>query len=408
MIIIKYLIEGEDKLKIKVLPEDFIVKEEVNLEILPKGEYKIYMLIKKHWNTTDAISFISREKNVPIEEIGAGGRKDRHAVTYQYISVPKKYNINFNKENVRTEFVGFADDFVSTAVLKGNYFELVVRKINHENTESISKRIEEVRKNGYPNYFDDQRFGSVSNEYEFIGEEILKKHLNGALKLYFTISRKEDTEEEKERKEKIFKSWKNLNEVMTYCKNGFEKEMIYVLMKGKSRQYLLEALNLIPREEISMFFSAYQAYIWNRTLTEVLTQNISDLKAYKGKIRDYMIYEELSPEILLKLNEIVIPTVGDDISEENKFVYDTILKILEEREVKLSDFNLRKFRKVFYKSFLRKAIVFPENLEVSDFEKDDFYKDYLKLTLKFKLPPGSFATMFIKSLGIDIDFKKGV
>jgi len=391
--------KGEKNLKIKVFPEDFIVKEEINIEIKPSGKYKIYLLKKKHWNTVDALRFISRENKIPFEKIGCAGRKDRHALTYQYISVPREYDINFNKENVKLEFLGYSDDFVSPMTLKGNYFEVVIRKIKNKD-ERIFQRLDEIKKFGFPNYFDDQRFGSAENEQEFIGEKIAKKHYNGALKLYFTTIHPEDKREEKERKKKIFELWGDFEKILPLCKTKVEKDIIKTLMKGKSRHYLIEAVNLIPKEEMSMFFSAYQSYIWNRTLSTVLPYYTDLLRPVKGKIMEYLIYRTLSEKALDELKNLQIPTVSSKIPYVNNFVNNIILEILNERGLKPSDFDLKKIKKSFYKSFLRPAIVFPENLEVSNFEEDDFYSRYFKLKLKFHLPAGSFATMLIKSLTI--------
>ncbi|WAM33492.1 tRNA pseudouridine(13) synthase TruD [Caldicellulosiruptor morganii] len=388
-------------MKIKVLPEDFIVREKIDIEIKPSGRYKIYLLKKKHWNTIDALRFISKENKIPFEKIGCAGRKDRHALTFQYISVPREYDINFNRENVKVEFVGYSDDFVSPLLLKGNYFEMVIRKIKSRD-ERIFNRIGEIEKFGFPNYFDDQRFGSVEREEEFIGEKIAKKHYNGALKLYFTVIHPEDKKEEKERKKAIFELWGEFEKILPLCKTKVEKEIIKTLMKGKSRHYLIEAVNLIPKEEMSMFFSAYQSYIWNKTLSLILPYYADLLKPVKGKIMDYLIYTTLSDRALSELKGLQIPTVSSRIPFVNSLVNNTILEILNERGLKPSDFELKKIKKSFYKSFLRPAIVFPENLEFSDFEEDDFYSGYFKLKLKFHLPAGSFATMFFKSLTLYI------
>lgn len=386
-------------MKIKVFPEDFIVKEKIDIEIKPSGKYKIYLLKKKHWNTVDALKFISKEDKIPFEKIGCAGRKDRHALTYQYISIPREYDITFNRENVNLEFVGYSDDFVSPMILRGNYFEIVVRKIKNKD-EKIFQRLDEIKKFGFPNYFDDQRFGSVENDQEFIGEKIVKKHYNGALKLYFTVIHPEDKKEEKERKKKIFELWGEFEKILPLCKTKVEKEIIKTLMKGKSRHYLIEAVNLIPKEELSMFFSAYQSYIWNKTLSTVLTYYVDLLKPVRGKIMDYLIYRALSDKALNELKDLQIPTVSSRIPYVNSLVNNAILEILNERGLKPSDFDLKKIKKSFYKSFLRTAIVFPENLDISNFEEDDFYNGYFKLRLKFYLPAGSFATMLIKSLTI--------
>lgn len=124
-----WILKGDSSLKIKVLPEDFVVREKLKIEIKPSGKYKIYLLTKRHWNTVDALRFISKENKIPLEKIGCAGRKDRHALTFQYISVPREYTINFNKENVKAQFIGYSDDFVSPLILEGNFFEITIRKL---------------------------------------------------------------------------------------------------------------------------------------------------------------------------------------------------------------------------------------------------------------------------------------
>jgi len=388
-------------LKIKVLPEDFIVKEKINLKLKNKGKYKIYLLIKKHWNTTDAIKFIAKESNIPINLIGTGGRKDRHAVTYQYISCPSQYSLKFSaSENVKLDFIGFADDYVSPLLLEGNDFEITLRKISENEKDNILTRLNQITEFGYANYFDDQRFGSVENSAEFIGEKIVKGHYNGALKLYFTIIHPEDKKEEKERKRKINELWGDFNQVLKYCKTTTQKAIIRQIMVKKSKSNLAKAINLIPKDELSMYFSAYQSFLWNLTLTYILQEEVDSLFLVKGKIMDYYLYKTLSLNSYKRLRDLEIPTISYKTPKVDKKVDGIIREILSQREVKEGDFNLRDVRKAFYKSFLRKAIVFPENLSYSEFVEDDFYKGYYKVTLSFGLPTGSFATMLIKSLTI--------
>lgn len=387
-------------MKIKVIPEDFIVKELADIKYSSDGPYRIYLLEKRHWNTMDALKFISRENKVPLSKIGSGGRKDRHALTSQYISVPKKYELKFERPNVKLTFLGFADDFVSPAILEGNYFEITLRKLKPEEEEKIKERLPEVEKFGYSNFFDDQRFGSVENPQEFLAERIIKKHYSGALKLYFTVVHPEDSRNEKERKREIDRLWGNWEAILPLCRTSVEKEIVKILIENSGKKGLLAALNTIPKEELSMFFSAYQSFLWNLTLKKLLPNYVSELFEVKGKIMDYYFYRTIPDGSLKCLRKMEIPTVSSRIPECLPEVKKAIDEVLSERGVKPSDFNLKKIRKSFFKSFMRPAIVFPEGLYVSPFEEDDLYPGYKKVTLKFTLPPGSFATMMVKSLGV--------
>src|SRR3989339_626764 len=88
-------------MKIKELPEDFIVKEVLELKV-EDGSYYYYFVTKKNWNTLDVVKEISQRLHV--KDVGYAGLKDRIAVTSQYISVQKK--INFTLKDVKFEYLG--------------------------------------------------------------------------------------------------------------------------------------------------------------------------------------------------------------------------------------------------------------------------------------------------------------
>jgi tRNA pseudouridine13 synthase len=387
-------------MKIKVRPEDFIVKELIDIKYMKDGPYRIYLLAKRHWNTMDAVMAIARHNRIPAAKIGCGGRKDRHALTFQYISVPAKYDIIFEMPNIKMSFMGFADDYVSPTILEGNFFEITLRKIKHKEKRSIKSRIKQIRDNGFPNYFNDQRFGSVPNPDEFLAEKIIKKHYKGALKLYITAIHKEDKRPERERKDAIRKVWGDWKAVLALCKTKAERDIIHILTNGESKQNLVAAVNAIPKEQLSMYFSAYQSFLWNISLEKLLILYIEDIVKAKGKIMEYHFYKQLGKSRLNILQELVIPTVSYKIPNISPQVDKAVKQVLTERGLKPSDFNLKRVRKSFFKSFLRSGIVIPQNMNQELFEDDDIYPGYLKLKLKFSLPPGCFATMMIKSINI--------
>jgi len=393
------------ELKIKVIPEDFIVKELINLKLKADGRYRIYLLEKRHWNTMDALLAIARQNKMPLARIGYGGRKDRHAVTYQYISVPKQYDLSFDMSNVKLTFLGFADDFISAEQLKGNHFQITVRKIPAEQKESILQRIDEISRYGFPNFFDDQRFGSIMKSDEILAERIIRKHYKGALKLYFTTIGPGEKTREKQRKRNIEQLWGDWQAIFPLCRTKAERDIIKLLLESESKNQLVKAINAIPKEELSMYFSAYQSFLWNLSLEQILLQHVKKTFKVKGKIMDYTFYEDLDEAALKKLKNTQIPTVSYKIPG-NPEVVRIVKDILAQRGLKASDFNLTKIRKSFFKSFLRPAIVFPTwdptpgpfDYDEDLFEPDDLYPGFLKLHLNFTLPSGSFATILIKAI----------
>lgn len=421
-------------MKIKVRPEDFVVREQVDIvagssdDIGPAScWYRIYLLKKRAWNTLDALRLIAKENRIPMAQIGYCGRKDRYAVTYQHISVPVKYGpldtgITRRFPNIELELLGYSRDFVSTRNLAGNHFELVLRQIAPGEENGILQRAREVSMWGFPNYFDDQRFGSVVTgptgagddqdtsatvQYSpvFFAERLLKRQYNGCLKLYMTWA---GTSSNRSRadiacKLKIEGLWGNWADIKPLCVSDTEKKIIEILEDGSSKSNLVRAVAQIPREELSMYVAAYQSHIWNSTLSMVLQRFAGcceSLTTVSGKVAEYCFYRVLQEEKFDELKRTLIPTVSSKILPAEQWIIDEIYDILEKRQVALAMFNQRDVRKVFFKSFYRPAIIVPENFEIADLEEDDLYPGYRKLEMNLALPPGSFATMLVKGLTV--------
>ena len=104
-------------MKIKQIPEDFVVEEIINLK-LEEGPYFYYKLVKKNWNTLDVVREV--KSRLKVRDVGYAGLKDKYAVTTQYISVKKK--INFNLKDVEFEFLGTGKTRIYKGMLEGNKF----------------------------------------------------------------------------------------------------------------------------------------------------------------------------------------------------------------------------------------------------------------------------------------------
>ena len=53
-------------LKIKVVPEDFIVEELADLPLTHTGEFAVYRLTKRGWNTVDLLHELARAMALPF------------------------------------------------------------------------------------------------------------------------------------------------------------------------------------------------------------------------------------------------------------------------------------------------------------------------------------------------------
>ena len=236
-------------LKIKVKPEDFIVEEIVDISLTQTGDFCVYLLKKRGWNTVDVLKNLSTKLNIPSADFSYGGKKDKYALTSQYITIArqsykqttpdvstslqggvergvknpwiKRRNLQspsvvnsaeierliptkLDKENYSLSFIGLMDRPMGPDIINGNKFHIVVRNLTENELKSALSEIECVKKDGYPNYFDDQRFGSFDARQGFVAEKIIKKHYNGALKIYFSRIHPEDSKDEKEHRKFLY------------------------------------------------------------------------------------------------------------------------------------------------------------------------------------------------------------
>ncbi|MBI5418383.1 tRNA pseudouridine(13) synthase TruD [Candidatus Poribacteria bacterium] len=376
--------------KIKCTPNDFIVEEIASLPFKDTGEYSVYLLKKKEWNTVELLHEISRELNLPVKLFSFGGKKDKYASTSQYITIRNSPIVSLEKKKYSLKFLGFTDHPMIPNLIQKNKFTITLRDIFDADIDGLQKKMEIINSIGYPNYFDDQRFGSVEFKDYFLAEEVLKRHFSEVLKIYLTSVCDPD--------KKIFYNvnWGDWDACLKKATTKFEKKTFYYLTKNP--KYFLSVIKQIPKDGLSNHFSAYTGYIWNEVLRSIIMKKSqSEYNSYPGITGEYVFYSRLNDDAINYLQNLFIPTLPYKTQNENNFLDEIHTEIMEKRGIKYSMFNKIKLRQVFFKSTLRKAIVKPEKL-IFDISQDELYPAKKKLILNFTLPRGSYGTMLIKRI----------
>jgi len=384
--------------KIKVKSEDFYVKEIISLPIKDKGPYGVFILKKRGWNTVDLLKRIGKNLGIPFSNISYGGKKDRHALTEQFITIKNiKRKILVKDGNYSLHLIGFSEEPMDPRHIIGNEFKIVIRSISKEAEEFLYEPLKSIEKYGFINYFDDQRFGSFDPRQGFIGEKIIKGHYNGALKIYLTHIYPEDKKEARERKKFLFENWGNWQRCLGVAKTQMEN-FAFNYLTEKPKDYLT-ILKKIPREDMSMFFSAYQSFLWNETVRRLLIFLLSEeeIIIHKGITGDYIFFNEIDKEKFSYLMKLQIPTASSKLKIPDERTEKIYNDLLNERDVKPSMFNLKKIRQAFFKSVARDVLVKPKSFNYN-IEDDEVYENRRKITLSFFLPRGSYATMLIKRI----------
>ncbi len=383
-------------MKIKASFEDFCVEEIINTPILAKGQAALYVLEKRSSNTVESLLEISKKLRIPFLNFGYGGRKDKHALTRQYITIKNtKKQVLLKGKNWTFSPVGFLDRPMGPDLIKCNRFYITIRDTKDEDCAASRKEIPIIEKNGFLNYFDDQRFGTFDTAQGFLAEKILKKHFNGALKIYLTHQYSQDNKEEKENKKFFYENWGKWQVCLKRAKTDFS-QMAFRRLTEKPKDFVF-LLKKIPAHELTLHFSAYQAYLWNEVLRRLVVKRGGDVFSQKGLAGNYIFSCAKNPLDDNYWLQASIPTVGSKMQVSDSEIDTITKKVLQENNLTLSAFNIKKIRQAYFKSNPRKAAVVPEKL-ASDCSDDEKNPGKKKIILKFELPPGSYATMFIKRL----------
>jgi len=381
---------------IKSIPEDFIVEEKADLPLRKKGEYRVYLLQKSHWNTLDLIHLLSRSLSLPLEKFSYGGKKDKHGLTQQFITIQDQRDYSREGKNFTLKSRGFMERPMGPDLIQGNSFTITMRNLG--GLDLLEKNINEVKKSGFPNFFDDQRFRSYDPEKGFFAEKILKRHWNGALQVYLTSSGPDLSGKERERKGTLFKNWKDWQKCLSYAQGPLEKRIFSYLSEHPKDS--ARALHLIPQEEVSMLHAAFQSHLWNQVLRRVIKLKIKELVEINSVEGSIFFWRNIDEGALSYLNNLEIPTPAAKMNFPDnltRFLYEEILK---EKNLKTSSFRTKMLRKVYFRSFKRKAIISPDDLCIVDKGDDEFHPAKKKMTISFFLLRGAYGTMLVKRISL--------
>lgn len=174
------------KADFKTTAEDFMVDEELGIELTGSGEHVCLQVVKKGENTQYVAKLLAQKAGISPRDVSYAGMKDRHGVCSQWFSVPVpiKKHIDFTELNSNSMFVITQKRHnrkLRTGCHKGNKFTITLRNVTEP--LDILSRINAVR-TGVPNYFGEQRFGHDGHNLEmakrmFAGERIRDKKLRG-------------------------------------------------------------------------------------------------------------------------------------------------------------------------------------------------------------------------------------
>lgn len=320
-------------MKLKQVPEDFLVREVMGLEPGKEGRFGYYKLWKRGWSTQSACFRVARALKVNPKVVNFAGNKDKQAVTEQFISILNGPARGLDLGDLRLEYLGRGGERITLGQLDGNGFRIVVR--------NLESGMEPVR--SFPNYFDEQRFGMKLNNH-LVGRLIIQRKFREAVELVPELEGK---------------------------------------VRGND---FLGAIRSMPRRTVRLYMHSYQSWLWNRTVSD-----------YLGKSRHRTVRYGLGelPVPLEAIENRKVPIIGYEERGLGEF-REIIEALLEEDGVRRELFQLRSVPEADLKGGERDLMAEVRELELGEPEDDELNPGKKKQRAEFFLPKGAYATMAVK------------
>ncbi len=387
-------------MRIKHLPEDFQVEEDV---ALPEGQgaYAYYRIEKSGVPTLAVRDEMAGLLKVTPSALIFPAIKDTAVLTTQYASVRKQGPEEIAGKGFVAHRVGWGARSLRPKDLNGNRFMLIVRDLSEQDAQALRERLLALESEGLPNYFDDQRFGSLA-EQGFIGKAILMRDAEQAVRFYLSEPMLGDPKRVREFKLLVKSHWGQWGYLLHQAPRPSNYRSVITYLKDHPHDYS-KTVNLIQDRLLSVYMTAYQAWIWNLILG-----------SYFGSTATAAAYVDIVG------TQFPVPNRPDDMSVWEGLQIDlprltacyegdlaaAADAVFAAEGLSLRDFKARILRRVYLAKGERPVWFAPSAVAIADPYPDDQIPGRWALSVNFTLLSGYYATLVLKVAAVNagIDF----
>jgi tRNA pseudouridine13 synthase len=384
-------------MKIKCQPSDFQVEELPQVRPQPRGPYRYYRLTKTGLGTPEAIQILARRWNLAGQQIRYGGLKDRHARTIQYLTIRDGPDHSLLLPNLELEPLGCLDQAYGPGSFRGNRFTLVLRDMEGDAADAALAEIEAIGREGLPNYFDDQRFGSVGYDGGFIGAAWMQGRHDEALRLALAAPNPMDRPEIRKEKAILRDHWPDWAAAKAALPRSSTRSIVTYLVDHP--EDFKGAFARTNRDLRSIWFSAFQSHLWNLLLAQAIREQTRDDQRaeYRFKVATMPIFHGLDAVQAARLKALELPLPASRTPRPDGELGEWAARILEPFGLAWEDLRVKGLKDVFLSKGSRRAVFVPDAV-TGRREPDELYPRRHAVTLTFELPRGAYATMLVKRL----------
>lgn len=386
-------------MKLKSIPEDFVVDEISSFTPDPAGKFFVYEMEKRSLATMEALGILARRNGIRVKELSAAGLKDKHGLTRQIFSASQPLKSDSGDERISLRFVGKCNAPLTAAVIVGNRFAIVMRNLRDEQAARLAGNAAEMLRFGIPNYFDNQRFGGIAHGQGFIGKALARGDFEEALRLHLAAPHRKQSMTDKHNRRLAAKLWGDWETLHRKMKRSPERALVEFLREHPGAW--AECFDRIPPTLRTMFVAAYQSFLFNQVLTRIVREAAPESEIVLNKAGEIAFHRSLPDQLLEQWRGLKLPLLGGStILADYPHAAAHIEAVLKEEGISLEQLRLPGLQRTRFKAAERAALIFPANFELDDAKPDDMNEGRFKAKVRFELPRGSFATIVTRRLAI--------
>jgi tRNA pseudouridine13 synthase len=422
---------------IRGAPEDFIVEEVLvdgsvasisggtsrpALGASPSRQrFLLCILVKRRWDTFVALKAIAKQLGIDQQRISIAGIKDAKAVTAQHITIEGVVVEDVEKVHVKDielHSLGYFRDTMSPFYLLGNRFTITIQNAKHSETTvklRVAEAVSELEAHGgIPNFFGHQRFGTTRAITHVVGRAIVNGDLEEAAMLFLAKPSPHEHPESRQAREELRASQDFEKALKLYPKQlRFERLMLRHLVENPTD--FTGAFQTLPLKLQLLFVQAYQAYLFNRFLSERLergfplnTAEVGDCVVSlersglpmprPGKLVTASSMTDVNESIGMGRMRVALPLVGFGQRLSEGEMGQIEATILEEEGVKPESFRVQGIPRISGRGELRAVVCPVRDFKIEDTSQDDESQGTSRAKLTFMLLRGSYATMLLREI----------
>ena len=384
-------------LKLKSRPEDFEVEELTDFRF-GDGPFAVYLLTKRSLGTPEAMTAIQQGWNLSRQQLSYGGLKDKHAVTRQWVTIHRGPRQNLEQDNLSLIYQGQARAPFTPQDISANRFAIVLRNLEPAAVPEVLAAAQLVAQDGVPNYYDDQRFGSLGESGEFIAKPWCLGNYERTLWLALAEPNLHDRPQDREEKAILRHHWGAWDQCKAALPKSSRRSIVTYLCDHPTD--FRRAVALVRQDLRSLYLAAFQSHLWNQILTSKLQDLVAAERRFTvpletGTATFYRKLENLERDELVALS-LPLPSARLHLNPDDPLtaLYE---RVTESEGVAMREIRVKFPRDSFFSKGERHAVVVPQGLQAQQLP-DELAPGRAAVLLRFVLPRGAYATMVVKRL----------